>query len=248
MSLMKSGPLRQLRYEMRCILANHPSLYLPLARAKRVDDMGATRVSRNADLVVEAFPRSGNTFAYFALYTSQKRGLSIAHHLHAPAQLIAAARWRIPALLVVRKPADAIISFVQREPQVSLRQALRNWMRFHNAVLPHHAYFLTATFDQVTTDFGAVIHRLNARFGLQLAGFQHTRDNVGRCFELIDARNAQRFGRGDVLPAAVARPTSHRDGSKAALHARLQGEPTLRQPLARANQLYAVFARLAELP
>lgn len=40
---------------------------------------------------------------------------------------------------------------------------------------------------------------------------------------------------------------SLRDSGKAKLHARLVGEAPQREQLARANQLYAVFARLAEV-
>jgi hypothetical protein len=47
----------------------------------------------------------------------------IAHHLHAPAQVIRAARWRILTLVLMRRPRDAVLSLVIRDP-VSVDQAL----------------------------------------------------------------------------------------------------------------------------
>ncbi|ABA57997.1 hypothetical protein Noc_1512 [Nitrosococcus oceani ATCC 19707] len=66
---------RRLRYELRCAISLTPALYLPLARRKRTDADGATVVAPNTDLVLEGFPRSGNTFAYFAFQMSQPRPL-----------------------------------------------------------------------------------------------------------------------------------------------------------------------------
>ena len=53
---------------------------------------------------------------------------------------------------------------------------------------------MIATFEQVTTDFGEVINAINARFGTGFSLFEHTQDNVRRCFELIEHRS-----RGGVL-------------------------------------------------
>jgi hypothetical protein len=47
----------------------------------------------------------------------------IAHPLHAPAQVIRAARWRILTLMLMRRPRDAVPSLVKRDP-ASVDQAL----------------------------------------------------------------------------------------------------------------------------
>lgn len=159
---------RRLRYELRCAISLSPALYLPLAKLKRIDTDGATVVTPNTDLVLEGFPRSGNTFAYFALQMSQPRPLKLAHHFHAPAQLVAAVRWERPAMVIIRNPSDAVCSFVQREPMITPRQALRSWIRFYKALLAYQYGFVTVTFGQVTSDFGQVIERINERFGTRL--------------------------------------------------------------------------------
>jgi hypothetical protein len=49
-------------------------------------------VDRTTQLVIEGFPRSGNTFAVVAFEQAQRQSVRIAHHLHAPAQVMLAAR------------------------------------------------------------------------------------------------------------------------------------------------------------
>jgi hypothetical protein len=58
-------------------------------------------VSRTTQLVIEGYPRLGNTFAVVAFLQAQKEDVRIAHHLHAPAQVIRAARWRIPTIVLI---------------------------------------------------------------------------------------------------------------------------------------------------
>lgn len=244
---MTPSPLRRVRYELRCWIAAYPAAYLPLTRLKRRGPLGAQPVSPYSDLVIEAFPRSGNTFATIAFARSQRIPVKLAHHLHAPAQLIAAAQWQLPALLIVRHPADAVSSFVQREPHVSLRQALRNWLRFHLQVLPYTDNFVVATFDMVTSDFGRVIQRINARYGTTFIEFEHNSDNVADCFRAIEERNARRFGRGLVLEAGVARPSATRKAAKADVLQQLQAHP-LANRLAAAEDLYRDLAAKANQP
>lgn len=206
--------------------------------------VGGRLASPDSQLVIQAFPRSGNTFATLAFLSSQPQHVNLAHHLHAPAQLIAAARWRRPALLIVRPPADAVCSFVQREPQISPRQALRNWRRFHAPLLPHLDAFVVATFDQVTGDFGAVVRRINARFGTDFVPFVHTADNVAACFEAIEARNARRFGGGAVVETGVARPSPVRQAQKEKIMEDLRAA-RLASALAQAESIYRELALAA---
>lgn len=208
---------RKLRYEMRCIASLHPLLYDRLARLKEGDADGPTRVTRHTDLVIEAFPRSGNTFAYFAFQSSQPSFVRVAHHLHAPAQLMQAARWRIPALLIVRDPLDAVCSFVQREPVLSLRQALRSWIQFHRSLVGRRQHFVVVTFDQAMSDFGSVVERLNRRFSTTFGVFEHDVVNTAACFRAIEERNKRLSGRAAPDESGVARPSAVREAAKAGL-------------------------------
>ena len=96
------------RHRLRTHVTEHPALYLPLAtvkRALRVDvrDLQRQVISSSTELVIEGYTRCGTTFAVYALQLSQGRPVRLAHHWHAPAQLIEASHRKIPALLVIRR-------------------------------------------------------------------------------------------------------------------------------------------------
>ena len=92
-------------------------------------------------------------------------------------------------LVPVREPKPTILSLVVREPHVSVTQALKSYARFYTTLRPHREQFVIATFDEVTKDFGAVIRRVNSRFGTTFVPFEHTEANVKRCFALIEDRS-----------------------------------------------------------
>ena len=181
------------RHRLRTHVTEHPALYLPIARAKRalrldVRDLQRQVINSRTELVIEGYTRCGTTFAVYALQLSQERPVWLAHHWHAPAQLIEAAHRKIPALLVIRRPEDAILSQLVREPNVTIHDALVAYSRFYECLLPYRHSFVVGEFEQVTHEFGPVIRKLNARFGTSFAEFVHTDANVRECLELIKLR------------------------------------------------------------
>lgn len=174
------------RWALQSRWARHPS-YLTYSTRRH-----PTAVLQAAtELVIEGYPRSANTFSAFAFQLTQPRPVRLAHHLHAPAQIIAAARRGVPVLVPVRAPRDCAISIAIREPHVSLAQALDAYRRFHEAILPRRDSCHVALFEDVTGDFGRVIEALNAKFGTAFTPFQHTPENVERVYALIEERARQ---------------------------------------------------------
>jgi hypothetical protein len=166
--------------------AAHPT-YLTYSRRRH--PLAVLRAE--TELVIEAYPRSANTFSAVAFQISQPRPVRLAHHLHAPAQIVGAARRGVPVLVPVRHPRDCAISVAIRSPSVSLRQALEAYRRFHEAVLPYRDSCYVALFADVVTDFGQVVEGVNARFGTGFTPFDHTPENVERVYALIDERSRQ---------------------------------------------------------
>ena len=259
---------RRLRHSFRSRLAEHPALYLPLARFIRKRP-GPAVVGADTELVIDGYPRSANTFAVFAFQLAQTRPVRLAHHLHAPAHLIEAARLRAPALALIREPEGAVLSTVIREPDVGLKAALASYSRFYLRLMPHRSRLAVATFEEVTGDFGEVIELVNRKFGTSFARFEHTPENVLECFRLIEERTRRpRWGtllagftsgfvtsvelreflscRGDWRPLTdslerlAPRPSEHR----ARLRESLQEEfnhPRLEAERIKAYQVYDAF-------
>jgi hypothetical protein len=55
---------------------------------------------------------------------------SIADRMHVPAQVVRAARWQIPTLVLIRRPRDAVLSFAVWDP-ISVDKALRYYLSFY---------------------------------------------------------------------------------------------------------------------
>lgn len=229
--------VRRARYSARMRLATMPTLYLPIARW-HYRDVADRVVGPDTELVIDGFQRSANTFASIAFEISQPRRCSTAHHLHAASQIVSAARLQVPCLLLVRDPVDAVISQLQRVPQVTPHQALANWSRFHERVVPYREQVVIAGFREVTTDFGAVIAAVNARFGTTFTCFEHTDANVRRVFDLMDARNRERYGtlREDMVP----RPSTVRGARQDEVRAKVES-PSTAKARRRAYETYAEF-------
>ena len=155
--------------------------------------------------------------------------------------VIEAARRRIPALVLVREPEATILSFVIRHPHVSMGQALRGYVRFYAPLLRYRRDFVASSFEDVTTDFGLVIRRVNERFGSTFDEFRHTPENVERCFARISGDYRERAGTNADFERTVARPSDERERIKDALRERFR-DPRLTRGRQRAESVYAGIA------
>jgi hypothetical protein len=222
------------------ILARWPSAYLAFARRR----YGAHRiVGPDTEVMIEGFPRSANTFAVTAFQLAQQRDVRIAHHVHEAVHVRAAAERGVPVLLLVRRPEDAVVSALLRKPQLSMTVTARVYRQFHADLLALSPGFVVADFDQVTTDFGAVIRRLNARYGTGFAEFEHTPDNVERCFQQIDRHSRTRTG-GELVAQVVARPSDAKHEPATALRERYRSQ-LASSDRARMEELYTHYRSLA---
>jgi hypothetical protein len=73
-----------------------------------------------------------------------------------PEQVIRAAKWGIPTLLLARKPTDAALSWVIREPGVPIRQSLKHYVSFYEKAAEYRDALVVGFFEEVTRDYGAV--------------------------------------------------------------------------------------------
>jgi hypothetical protein len=227
------------RFEARHLLSPYPSLFLPLMRRRPSHD--GKVIDADTEIVIEGYPRSGNTFAAAAFEMAQGRPVRIARHLHAPAHVIAGVRRGVPVMVVVRRPEDAVVSEVIRHPGLTVGQALRHYASFHRHLEDYRSGFVVAPFERVTGDFGAVIEAVNTRFGTAFHLFDHTPENVEAVFRRVDEMDREDTGRRATDPAATtARPVASRDEAKEGLRMELD-RPALAPARDRAIRAYETF-------
>jgi len=221
-------------------LGEYPLLFFGFMRFAGNSRRRAIMVSSDTEFVVEGFPRSGNTFAVAAFLLAQQRPVKISHHLHVPAQIIYAARLNIPTLVLIRKPDEAILSMVIREPWITIQDALYLYCRFYDKILLYSSNYVVGAFEEIVNNFGNVTRRVNERFGVEFVPFEHTQSNLEQCFRLIEEMDKEDRSQSSVTETTVARPSPERDNLKKQLAERLQ-EKKMRVKLERAYDVYQKF-------
>jgi hypothetical protein len=211
----------------------HPSTFYGLYRLAGKDQKRV--VTPDTQLVIEGFPRSANTFARVAFNRAQSERVRIAHGLHVPAQVIRASRWRIPTLVLIRAPKDAVISFAIRDP-ISVDQALRYYLSFYETVEEYRDAYVLGLFEEVIEDFGEVIRRINDRFGTAFSPFSHDEPNVDGVFARIEKNTRKRFGETS-LENKVSRPFASREKLKREVGYELENSKR-RDLISRAETVY----------
>ncbi|QIN84374.1 hypothetical protein GBA63_18305 [Rubrobacter tropicus] len=235
-STATSKNVRDTKRELQRFVGRNPVLFSAVCRIKR--DRRCVR--RDTHLVIEGYPRSANTFSVWAFKQAQREEFRVAHHLHYPAQVVCAARWRIPTIVLIREPEDAITSWLIRDPQ-PMDRAIEHYVSFYKAVAAHRNACVLASFEEVTTDYGAILERVNQKFGTSFSTFSHTEENVNRVYSRIEEMHKKRNA-GGISETRIARPsaakTEHKSRIKPALRA-----PGRKALLSEATAIYEYLLR-----
>ena len=132
-------------------------------------------VRPDTGLVVEGFPRSGNSFSVFAFMNSGAHDMTLAHHVHSPSQIILAARYGIPAVLLVRAPEDAVAAGLAKIATHTASDLLRAYALYYESLLPLREHYVIAPFETVTSDAGRIVSAANKRFGTSFSAISPER-------------------------------------------------------------------------
>ena len=207
---------------LRAFVGSRPALFFPMYRlARRSVSARALQFNAQTALVVEGFPRSGNTFAVVAFQMAQPSPVALAHHLHHPAQVLRAVQRGVPTMVLIRQPVAAVRSLALRRPSASMASLIQQYVDFYKPLAAVRGGYYLADFAEVTTDFGAVTRAVNNHFGTAFACFDHCAENVSSVFAEIDRIN--RALGGDE--SHVSRPSAVRE--MAAKHAFTRSEARL---------------------
>lgn len=237
---MRQAPiiLKMLRYRTRELTGISVPLFLTMHRLGF--RWNGNVVGKDTDLVIEGFPRSGNTFAVAAYRVANKGRLRIASHVHLPAHVRLAVRWGIPTLCIVREPKDAVVSLCIREPWMELGFALRSYIRFHEQLLPSRSDCFWISFKTFIDDPRSAMTGLNRRFGTTFHPIGSSRQDYEECFRMIDKMDREDQESSMIGVTTVARPLDAREKLKEPLFAELKA-PRYAELMDHANEIYNTF-------
>ena len=217
-------------------LKRYPRIFLPIAR--RRENYKRRLVRPTTDIVIEGYTRCGNHPALLTFLVAQGRPMDVAHHFHAPAPLMLAARWGVPALLLVRNPLEAVASAAMYFNMETPAPFLRSYINFHAPLVPYVDKLVVSDFPQTVGNFAAVLAEVNRKFNRQFTlptGSGEERLEVERRIRAEHSDNMN--GVATTLPL----PTAEKNAIKDRIAARLQ-TPRYSRQLGACQRLYQFFA------
>ena len=231
-----------LRKELRCFLARYPSLFLA-QRKKLYGFIDRERmIDSHTEIVIEGFPGSANSFSVLAFKMSQNRDVNIAHHMHDPSQIIAAAKIGIPVIAIIRLPKNAILSYIVRFSSFTddrvielIDDRLKKYIDFYQKIIIYKERLVIADFETLTTAYESVIQQVNNKYNTNFNLFYCNEQNTKQVFEQMNWLSRQKFGH--INENAVSRPSISKEKAKEELEQYFE-LTNLNKLLEIANNLY----------
>ena len=121
------------------------------------------------DIVIEGFPRSGNTFAVALFKVTQKKNINIACHRHEIGHIKLALNLKKPIIVLIRNPEDAVISLYLRE-NVNLSTGFKYYIDFYKNLLKPNIYrkILFINFNNLINDPINLLKKTSKKFNIDL--------------------------------------------------------------------------------
>ena len=223
-------------YRVRRVAARRRWTYMPLLRVRRLRLHLAARP--DSAVCIEGFPRSGNTYAVATFEQANPTAGHIARHLHAIGQIQQALRHRVPTVVLVRDPVDAVASLAVRGTQATLVDLFRDYTDLYGYVVGVKSRLGIVGFQELTADAGVVSDRLATHFGTDFARFEHSPERdvaVVARIEQLDVEDPEGGEERTVARRSTARSTD-RARYVAAIH-----QEVPRATIDRARQLHRVL-------
>lgn len=232
---------RWLLRQGKSALGREPA-FLPLYL--RLTPLGTSRrITESTDLVVEGFPRSGNTFTSFAIDDASGHELTIASHVHQPSQIKLALSRGVPTVFVVRDPLSALASYLVYDRRFSPSDVINEYCSYHRQLVPYAERLLVCEFEEVTSQMPSVIERINQRFSLQIPPFDDDPLNVKQVMARIEMRHRLIHPSLDPAQSAATPHLDRRNVNEQMREALL--DPNNAAQMQTAQELYEYFCAVA---
>lgn len=178
-----------------------PALYCRVMTYRLGKQRAYNRVVHpQTDITIEGFPRCANSFAVQAFRSANdvNEPLRIATHLHSTANVVQSIRLKIPTVVLIRNPRNALVSWLSLAIQLNkisetsrtdhnqLRRMTywtKRYASFYERLMSYRPAMVCLDFNEVVTDYGACIERINQRFSTEFYLFRHTEARVEEVFK-----------------------------------------------------------------
>ena len=187
--------LRNIRFRTHTHIGRSPSLFFSF-HALLGDYQGRT-VSSATEIVIEGAPRVASTYCVTAFLVAQDRPVTVATHTHLPANVLGGVRMRIPTLVIIREPREAVRSAVLRNNDLTLTAVLERYFHFYRPLERIREELIIADFEEATSEFGAIIERINTRYDTNFELYINNSENEAAVKAILHQKDIL-LGVGDL--------------------------------------------------
>lgn len=214
----------RLKVFVRRLMFHYPALYYFRYQLRGRGNKLVT--TKDKDIVIEGVPRTANTFMTESFSYIQKKPLKMAHHMHVPGQLIRAAQWGLPAVLLIRQPMDTVLShFIAHKDRTdyTLKACLHYYIDFHRPLMSLRNKFVVAEFQDVVDNPDKIIALVNQKFKVNFDNYttEHPfeKETINQRIDMMykhwgTDKGLSWFGNGVIDEKKVSRPSEHRNKLK----------------------------------
>jgi hypothetical protein len=122
----------------------------------------------DTELCVDGFPRSGNSFLVAAIQRWNP-DIALSHHTHLAANVKFAVRHGVPAVVLLRKPVDAVASAMVWDGKITAWVGLFAYIHFYRSLARIIDMPLLVGFGDAVGRPDAVVEAVNRRFGTRFS-------------------------------------------------------------------------------
>lgn len=222
-----------LRFRIRQRALSTPKLSEAITRVDPT--LSACQIRRETAIVLDGFPRSGNSYGR-AVVIHANPTVEISSHLHAPRAVSRAFELGKPAVVLIRRPGDAVASMVQFTPGLTIEAAIRGWLSYYSEITTMKGRVHLLDFRNLIQDPNCLIRAFNEQ-GAGLRSYLKDVDSEQLVRAAIDRASLvyplNRREHVTARPAAVRRHSSL---------VWMASSPSERRLLEQANDLYYELA------
>lgn len=144
-------------------------------------------ICKDTDIIIEGFPRSGNTYAYACFLLTNGDKHKVARHIHLGSQINMAIKYSTPALIIFRNPVESISSYLVRNKYYSEKSAINYYIKYYENIIKNKDNIVLCEFRQLITNFESAIKRLNEKYNTSFAEVNEVDIDKEKVYSLIDS-------------------------------------------------------------
>jgi len=185
--MKKQGYFYNLVYLLRNTIGTNIRLYEFYLQFRKINR--DYYVKSNYDITIEGYPRSANSYAFHAFSLAQKNSVKIAHHLHVIAQIKKSILLKVPTLVLIRNPVDAVLSNMVAYTGSSPVLLLNYYINYYKQIYKYREKIVIGHFNDVINNFGQIIETINGKYSTNFKPYNPTKSNEYIVKRLIERSN-----------------------------------------------------------